>query len=136
MQSDDLEDLLEHARSNNGKKGITGALIYVDGAFLQVLEGARVSVEDLMAKILRDVRHETVTVLREGEIPSPIFTDWKMAYVSATSEQVAKWAGLSGTTGISEILTDIRQNPQAAAQVAESILLLLKTENTARSKAD
>ena len=136
MQLDDLEEILEHARSSNGAKGITGALIYVEGVFLQILEGGKVSVEDLMAKISRDVRHDTVTVLQEGEIPSAIFTDWKMAYVSATSEQVAKWAGLSGTTEIPEILTDIRQDPHRASQVAESILSVLATENTARSKAD
>jgi hypothetical protein len=128
MQMEDLEEILEGARSNNGSKGITGALVYVEGVFLQILEGDRGIVENLMAKIARDVRHETVTILRESEIPTAVFSDWKMAYVSATAEQVAKWAGLSGTAEIPEILTDLRQDPYKATQVAQSILALLDPE--------
>jgi hypothetical protein len=129
MQLDDLEDLLEHARNSNATKGITGALVYVDGVFLQILEGDKRTVEDLLAKISRDVRHETVTVLRKAEAPSAVFKDWKMAYVSATAEQVARWAGLSGTTDIPEILTDMQQDPHRAAQVAQSILSFLAPQN-------
>ena len=134
MQMDDLEEILEHARISNAKKGITGALVYVEGVFLQILEGDKVSVKNLMNKILQDVRHETVTVFREGDVPSATFLDWRMAYVSATTDQVAKWAGLSGTTGIPEILTDLRQDPHRAAQVAESILALLAPAKAAQKK--
>lgn len=136
MQLDDLEEILKHARSSNATKGITGALVFVEGVFLQILEGDRTSVRDLMAKISVDVRHQTVTVLREGEISSAIFSDWKMAFVSATSEQISKWAGLSGTTEIPEILTDIRQDPHRAAQVAQSILSALAPESTIQTRAD
>ena len=134
MQMEDLEEILDDARSSNASKGITGALVYVDGVFLQILEGERDVVEDLMTKIAKDVRHETVTVLRKAEISAADFKDWKMAYVSATVEQVAKWAGLGGTTDIPEILADMRQDPHRATQVAQSILSLLTPENTAPSK--
>jgi Sensors of blue-light using FAD len=136
MQMDDLEEILEHARRSNAKKGITGALVYVDGVFLQILEGDSGVVQELMAKIFRDVRHETVTVLKQGDIPAAIFRDWKMAYVSATAEQVAKWAGLSGTTAIPDILTDMRNDPFKASQVAQSILSVLSSEPDAGSKAE
>ncbi|HYN59663.1 MAG TPA: BLUF domain-containing protein [Rubrivivax sp.] len=125
MQMDELEELLEHARRSNAEKGITGALIYVDGVFLQILEGDMETVQELMGKISKDFRHETVTVLKEGAIPSAAFSDWEMAYVSATQEQVAEWAGLSGTIAIPEILTDMRQDPRRATQVAASILSVL-----------
>lgn len=125
MQTDDLEEILEHAQISNAKNGITGALVYVEGVFLQVLEGDRASLEDLMARISRDVRHEYVTVLREGEVPSAAFSGWDMAYVSATREQVAKWAGLSGTTKMPDVLADIGQDPNHAAQVVKSILAML-----------
>lgn len=136
MQSEDLEEILEHARINNAAKGITGALVYVEGVFLQILEGDRGSVEHLMARISKDLRHETVTVLRESEIPAATFGDWNMAYVSATAEQVAKWAGLSTFTAIPAILTDMRQDPHRTAQVAQSILSLLAPENVAQTKLD
>ncbi len=76
MQTEDLEEILEHARSSNATNGITGALVYVDGVFLQILEGEIDSLQKLMARIAKDVRHETVTVLKEGEVSSATFTDW------------------------------------------------------------
>lgn len=125
MQTDDLEEILERAQISNAENGITGALVYVEGVFLQVLEGDRASLEDLMARISRDVRHDNVTVLREGEVPSAAFSGWDMAYVSATREQVAKWAGLSGTTKMPDVLADIGQDPNHAAKVVKSILAML-----------
>jgi Sensors of blue-light using FAD len=125
MQMDDLEDLLEHARHSNAEKGITGALVYVDGVFLQILEGELEAIQDLMGKISKDFRHETVTVLMEGAVPSASFSDWEMAYVSATREQVAQWAGLSGTIAIPEILSDLREDPRIATRVAKNILSVL-----------
>ncbi len=125
MQMDDLEEILDQARDRNATQQITGALVYVDGTFLQVLEGEAALVKALMAAIALDVRHETVTILKEAEIPAPIFSDWRMAYVSATPEQVAQWAGLPGTTAIPDILDNMRRDPHKAAQVAQSILSVL-----------
>lgn len=125
MQADDLQEILEQARRSNAEKGIAGALIYVDGVFLQVLEGEMQAVQELMSKISKDFRHETVTVLRQGPIERMAFSGWDMAYVSATPRQVAEWAGLSVTTAIPEVLDDMRQDARRAAQVTESILALL-----------
>jgi len=125
MQLDELEDLLEQAQGNNSRNGITGALVYVDGFFLQVLEGEKDSVQELMQTISNDFRHETVTVLQAGEIAAAAFSNWDMAYVSATPEQVAQWAGLSGTTRLPQVWDDIHQDPHRATQVAKSILSIL-----------
>jgi hypothetical protein len=125
MQLEELEDLLEQAQGNNSRNGITGALVYVDGFFLQVLEGEKDSVQELMQTISKDFRHETVTVLQAGEIAAAAFSGWDMAYVSATPEQVAQWAGLSGTTRLPQVWDDIHQDPHRATQVAKSILAVL-----------
>ena len=77
------------------------------------------------------VRHEAVTVLKEGVVPAADFADWKLAFVRATREQVAKWAGLSETTAIPEIVTDMRQDPHKTAQLAEGILSVLESKPTA-----
>jgi hypothetical protein len=134
MQLDDLEDILEQARIWNATVGITGALVYADGVFLQILEGDRVEVQELMVKILRDLRHETVTVLRECEIPCAVFGSWQMAFVSATPEQVAAWAGLSVAAATHEVVNSSGQDPYRAEQFAQSILSLLKPDNTERAK--
>ena len=126
MQATDLEALLVQARSRNGTVGITGALVYAEGTFLQILEGERHALEDLMAAIRRDVRHEAVTVLREGEVPSAVFGGWGMAYVSATPEQVARWAGLGDVTGPAALATDPGRDAQRTARFAQDILALLR----------
>ena len=113
MQSEDLETLLTHARSRNADAGISGALIYADGVFLQIIEGDRAQVETLMTRIRKDRRHEAVTVLREGEMPSARFERWKMAYIGATSEQVARWAGLRVSSAASEGTRRERRRPRA-----------------------
>jgi hypothetical protein len=136
MQMEDLEEILEHARSSNATNRITGALVYVDGVFLQILEGEIDSLQTLMGRISKDVRHETVTVLKEGEVSSATFTDWKMAYLSATPEQVAQWAGLRQTTAIPETLTDLRENPHRVTLVADSILAALESQPLAQSKTE
>lgn len=122
MQLEELEDLLEQAQANNAIHGITGALVYADGFFLQILEGDRESVERLMERISRDLRHETLTVLQEGDIPNRSFSDWKMAYISATPEQIAAWAGLSATTRLPDVWEGIREDPDRVTQLARSIL--------------
>jgi Sensors of blue-light using FAD len=128
MQTDDLQELLEHSRRSNGAKGITGALIYAEGIFLQILEGDKARLQELMAKIRRDLRHESVLVLRESEVPAAIFGSWKMAYVSATSKQVAKWVGLSTAADATESLSETDEEQNRTVQFAQDILSLLVTD--------
>jgi hypothetical protein len=134
MQMDDLEDLLEHAQASNATQGITGALVYVEGAFLQVLEGDKAGLQKLMVKISRDLRHETVVVLREGDVPTAIFSGWNMAYVSATAEQVAQWAGFSCSKPMPQVLSDIQKDSHRAAQVTQSILAMLEPTQSTPTK--
>lgn len=128
MQMDELEELLEHAQSSNPGHGITGALVYADGHFLQILEGERGAVLDLMDRIAKDLRHETIAVLQAGDVPQPAFAAWEMAYVSATPQQVVQWAGLTASVQLPEVWADIREDPARAAQLTQSILGVLVGE--------
>jgi hypothetical protein len=134
MQTDDLQELLEHARHSNAAKGITGALIYADGTFLQILEGDKGLLQDLMASIQRDVRHESVVVLRESEVPVAIFGSWKMAYVSATPKQVAKWVGVNAANDTTESLSETVEEQNRTMQFAQDILSLLVADETTEGK--
>ena len=136
MQTDDLEKLLCHARRRNADEGITGALVYAEGIFLQILEGDKVRVQDLMATIRRDMRHVSVLVLREGEIPAKIFGNWKMAYVGATPQQVAEWAGLGAANNTAESFTETVEEQNRTAQFARDILSLLVADDTTKGKAE
>ena len=136
MQTGDLEELLDHARRSNAANGITGALVYAEGMFLQILEGDEVRVRDLMARIRRDVRHDNVIVLREGEVPAAIFGSWKMAYVSATPQQVARWAGLSVPSDAIEGVSQATEENDRTAQFAREILSLLVPGDTIEGKLE
>jgi hypothetical protein len=93
-------------------------------------------VQELMIKILADLRHETVIVLRECEIPCAVFASWQMAYVSATPAQVAAWAGLSVAAGTHEVHNSRGEDLHRAEQFAQSILALLTPDQTAQTKCE
>ena len=111
MSRPDLEQMLEESRVRNAKRDITGVLVFVDGVFLQVLEGERDDVEDLMASIRRDPRHRDIKVFHEEETASRAFPTWRMAYLSPRAEDVSAWAGLEGATSIESVLGSLRGDP-------------------------
>jgi hypothetical protein len=74
--------ILRKSRSENPKVGITGALCYSDGIFLQVLEGGRDAVNTLYKRIVTDPRHTDVILLRYQEIGERRFAGWSMGQVN------------------------------------------------------
>ena len=82
LEERDLVELLESARAKNATLGITGLLLFRDGAFMQALEGAKSEVKGLFETIAKDDRHDCVVVLYEGPIDSRSFPDWAMGFKS------------------------------------------------------
>jgi len=80
MSDKNLESLLEKARDNNKKSGITGMLLYRDGFFMQALEGELESIEKLFATISKDVRHRNVILVYKDAIETGRFPDWTMGF--------------------------------------------------------
>jgi Sensors of blue-light using FAD len=136
MQTDELQELLDHSRRSNAAKGITGALVYAEGIFLQILEGDKDLLNDLMAKIRQDVRHENVIVLQEGEVPAAVFGGWKMAYVSATAKQVAMWAGISTVTDTTDTPNETVEEQNRTFQFAQDILSLLAADRKTEGRVE
>lgn len=75
-----LEELLEAARSRNEEMAVTGLLIYVDGSFLQIIEGPPPAVDAVYTAILKDPRHRNVLEMFNREIEERSFPDWSMAF--------------------------------------------------------
>jgi len=75
-----ISSILSTARAKNQKAQISGALLFNGSAFAQVLEGPLAAVEDIFEHIQCDTRHSDVVVLRNGESPARVFSDWSMAY--------------------------------------------------------
>jgi hypothetical protein len=72
--------LLMQARSLNEQQHVTGALVYGNGQFIQVMEGDEAVVKDLYKRIFKDSRHSDVRKLAEGPILSRSFAQWSMAF--------------------------------------------------------
>ncbi len=122
MTVTDLEVILEDARTGNAARNVTGALVYTDGVFFQIIEGDKDVVHKLMASIARDSRHHSVKVFYEAEVDVRTFESWSMAYVRTTTQQMSKWAGLPGTSTVEELLTNINREPHRAPRILVSIL--------------
>lgn len=90
-----LQALVRRARERNAAAGITGLLLYLDDAFLQVLEGRREAVHALYGEIIRDRRHTGAYVLLDTPIRQRSFGDWSMGYAGVTRADLAALPGLS-----------------------------------------
>jgi len=75
-----IQDLLDVARRNNARDGITGMLLLVDRSFFQVLEGPADRVAACFRRIRRDPRHSGVQVLIDEAAREPLFGDWSMGF--------------------------------------------------------
>jgi hypothetical protein len=75
-----ISKILKSAQTNNAALDVTGALLYNEGNFAQVLEGPLGSVCEIFEKIQRDLRHSEVTIVETGMIAERQFADWAMAF--------------------------------------------------------
>jgi hypothetical protein len=81
MKQEDIEELVATASHNNRQLGITGALLYIENSFVQVLEGEDAPITRLLATIESDPRHRNMRILSDRTIDFRNFEDWSMAYV-------------------------------------------------------
>ncbi|MDX2089159.1 MAG: BLUF domain-containing protein [Kofleriaceae bacterium] len=77
----DINVILDQARRNNSRLGITGMLCVSRDIFIQVLEGGRDEVCELFTTIVRDARHANVRILMFEEIGERRFANWSMGQV-------------------------------------------------------
>ena len=70
-------DIIRVSHNRNSRFGLTGALIFLDGYFLQVLEGDGFQVRDRFSVIAADPRHTDVVLRQSARMPHLTFaTEW------------------------------------------------------------
>jgi hypothetical protein len=94
-----VQDILSKARSKNAKLGITGALMFNSGCFIQTLEGPQWPVKDIFHRIKTDPRNGAVTVLSSGTISERSFAHWSMAFVGTDKSDLARHGGIAEESG-------------------------------------
>jgi hypothetical protein len=93
MNSDDFPSLLTPARENNHHLQINGMLLYQRQAFLQVMEGRKTVVENLLRSIVKDERHTDVTVLLKRPIAAREYADWDLKFINLDTINLSKIKG-------------------------------------------
>ena len=83
-----LMRLLYHSYANNQASGITGALIYENNKFGQVIEGPEKAINTLWHKIQKDDRHKNVRLILSKPISERSFSKWAMIFQG--NEEIAK----------------------------------------------
>ncbi len=81
-----LRDILATANKNNKALGLTGALVFDDQWFLQILEGDREKVWRLFERICDDERHAAVTLAEMVEVNAHTFGNWWMGLATRSSQ--------------------------------------------------
>lgn len=91
----ELMELLKGSVRRNTQAGITGLLLFHDGAFIQALEGEKAALVELFEKISRDPRHHHIIRLIQGPIEGRYFPNSAMAFRDLDSPELRRLSGYS-----------------------------------------
>lgn len=80
----EIEKILQVARLRNAAEAVTGALMFNEQRFTQVLEGEESAVRRIMASIQRDARHIDIVILASGRLAHRSFSSWRMAFAGTS----------------------------------------------------
>lgn len=91
----EVDRILESAQRNNAARGVTGALLFNNGAFAQVLEGEGAAVEEIFNRIQMDDRHHDIVVLESDWVNSRLFGRWSMGFAGQDAVAAVDYAGIA-----------------------------------------
>jgi hypothetical protein len=111
LSQNDIDNILKASKVNNPGNQITGMLLYVEGRFFQVLEGAETALNDLFITIAKDERHINSIVVAKGDLDKRIFKDWKMKFNSISEKEFVIISGISKFQNLFGLKPKDSQNP-------------------------
>lgn len=108
---DCVRDILKESLARNPQMNVSGMLLYINGSFLQVLEGQPEDVEVLYGeKISSDPRHSHARVLLDSERDEPDFLQWSMGFAAITAHDMDAIAGMNDFFTQGHCLTEIESD--------------------------
>jgi hypothetical protein len=122
MLDADILDMLTVAREKNARLKVTGLLVYQKRTreFMQILEGEKQVVFELLDTIKADERHQSLHLIYDGEIPERNFKDWSMGFADLESVDKSKLEGVSEFLEKGYTHELIREQPSYATVLMET----------------
>lgn len=110
----EIGEIVKISRTKNAALGITGALIYNDFHFGQIVEGPAQSIMALRSSVLADHRHTDIKTIGDGKVASRRFGHWDLAYsggsmVMSRTLQRALRDAAQHTVGAGDELLDLME---------------------------
>ena len=113
----DLEGLLTSARRRNEEQGVTGALLFHDGSFVQYFEGPPEGVEEVYGHIRGSKLHRGIIELERAQVPERQFPRWLMGFTHVPTSSILRLSNASWQATL--------RGMDAAKAKAEGVELLL-----------
>lgn len=82
-----VREIASASSANNVPAALTGSLLFIDGSFVQVLEGPAAELEAAFERICCDFRHDTVRLIDLVPVKERLFDKWDMAFLEGDTEQ-------------------------------------------------
>lgn len=107
--------IAETSAIRNLAEGLTGSLAYIDGHFIQVLEGDQRPIEETFERICCDFRHYDLKLIDCQTMPTRQFAEWNMAcLVDVEGNAVGRREALTeirllATLNVREAVTQMRK---------------------------
>ena len=114
-----VESIVAHSQANNEKRGLTGALLYVRGTFIQALEGPLDALENTFERICHDFRHARLTLVDMSPANERMFERWSMTYLAQNDEP----ARLRVNRDLEELYFTVNTNAAEAMRQMRGLLL-------------
>jgi Sensors of blue-light using FAD len=104
-----LDAIYAEAAAFNASAGITGALVYLDGRWAQILEGHSAAITGLYHRIARDPRHDHIIFDYLIETEGRLFPDWSMGRITDDDKADMPLARILAAVTAADADTHIRQ---------------------------
>jgi hypothetical protein len=119
FDSKQMAALLQQSRENNERNGLTGMLLFKNGRFMQVLEGAEKDVRDRYAVIAADPRHTDLKTLVDESIERRRFPQWTMGVPDPVGADLREAPGYDSFFAAPSRRFDIQEDSSRAQLLLE-----------------
>lgn len=121
--------IMSQAQARNAEAGLTGALLFNAGIFIQAIEGPAEAVEAAFERICCDLRHRRVRLVELAVAEERMFGEWPMAHVSSQLQ-------LARLCPTSAALRNARMDAAAAGAIVAAMRTMLLTDAVAVTSAE